>query len=98
MGLRALAVVVAACAAVPGGAAQAETVTKPVIPGLLGPSDPTATQPPETQAKPPINGVIKPPGNISRMPVIKPQMPSRMPVIPPSGGAAQPGGTTVVPK
>lgn len=92
------ALLMVACAAMPEHAARAETVTKPVMPGALGPADPMATQPPQIQAKPPSNGVIKPPDDISRMPVIKPQIPSRMPVIPPSGGAQPPGAATVVPK
>jgi hypothetical protein len=42
------------------------------------------------------SGVITPPGDISRMPVIKPHVLSRMPVIPPAGS---PGGNQqVVPK
>jgi hypothetical protein len=69
-----------------------------MMPGQLGPAGPTATQPPEILAKPPSNGVIKPPADISRMPVIKPNIPSRMPVIPPSGGVQQPGTVKVVPK
>lgn len=83
-----------------GGAAQADTLTTPktVVPGPPGPAGPSATQPPEIQAKPPSNGVIKPPGDISRMPVIKPKMPSRMPVIPPTGADQGKGGIKVVPK
>jgi len=98
MGWGALGLLLAACAALPGGAARAGTVTQPVMPGQLGPANPTATQPPEIQANPPINGVITPPEDISRMPVIKPKVPSRMPVIPPGGGTQPPGAVKVVPK
>lgn len=97
MGWRAFGLLLATAA--PFSGACAEMVTpKPVVPGPPGPSSPTATQPPEIKAKPPADGVIKPPGDISRMPVIKPSVPSRMPVIPPSGGSQTPGAIKVVPK
>lgn len=93
-----LSLLAAACIALPGSMAGAETVTKPLLPGEMRPADPTATQPPEIQPKTPNQGVIKPPGDISRMPVIKPNVPSRMPVIPPSRDCQPPDATRVVPK
>jgi len=86
----------------PIAAARAEagvlTTPESTTPGPPGPAGPSDTQPPEIQAKPAVNGVIKPPGNISRMPVIKPTVPSRMPVIPPTGEASPSNGTKVLPK
>ncbi len=79
-------------------AAEAQTVNpyKPFVTRPPGPQDPSVINPADPGIQGNSTGVIAPPPNVSRMPVIRPTTPSRMPVIPPAG---TPGGNpSVVPK
>lgn len=93
------AIFLVAMSALPATVIAAPVTVSPHEPGTAGPllPDPGANPgPPEIRNQSPHNGVITPPGNISRMPVIHPTMPSNTPVIPPAG---TPGGNqTVIPK
>ncbi|MCB8879115.1 hypothetical protein ACELLULO517_02630 [Acidisoma cellulosilytica] len=91
-GRRIACLVLLAAVGIPTAAVAAMVPTGPQTPG---PASPVQT-PPALSHQTPHNGVITPPTGISRMPVIKPKVPTRTPVIPPAGS---PGGSqTLVPK
>ncbi|GAB0115081.1 hypothetical protein [Acidisoma sp. C75] len=88
---------VAAGVAPPASAQASPAAQPPMPPGPPGPPGTEATKPPEILAPRDQGSVITPPADTSRMPVIKPHVPSTMPVIRPGSGAGT-NGTQVVPK
>ncbi len=79
-----------------GAVAQTVNPYKPFVTRPPAPQDPAMINPAEPGIQGNSTGVIAPPPNVSRMPVIHPTTPSRMPVIAPPGS---PGGNpTVIPK
>jgi hypothetical protein len=80
----------------PGAVAQTVNPYKPFVTRPPAPQDPAMINPAEPGIQGNSTGIIAPPPDVSRMPVIHPTTPSRMPVIAPPGS---PGANpTVSPK